>query len=432
MIEFSTEMGQLRKHINFVRNGLGAAKTDLTVQILRFNVTGNKAVIFAANREMFCRTDMKITRHEGDDVEDGSFSVLGAKIERLISQVETEQVSFKADNENLEINAGFLTVNFELYDGATLKTIEQGVQSHLDIEGLGVSRSALEEALTCARSCTTTNSIRPDVTHAELRAGRMLSSDGRKIMIYSHDAFPKEMGLKVPATVLSSVATAVKNIDAENLSVAEGDSYYYIKGGLNTFTMGVRKVERTFPQVESQVANSSEPTDEISVDKNVLEAMLRGVALGLASDDVKVSLDTAGKGSEAYLEISATNGASRRSHERASCGRKSELDLSFPVSFKHLLDTLSVFKGDSVVDMLVMQKLNLMMVRDHTEAREVLTIIPFRTDKQIELEQKEKLAAAEAAKKAKEEETPKPHENIDAGDIADSAATADDLELDVA
>jgi len=400
-IKFNVEMSELRRKINFVRNGLGNSKTDLPVILMRFEVAGNKATIFTASKEMFCRTEMKITKEE--DSTEGSFTVLGSKMEKLISQVEVEQVAFKADGENIEAQAGFLTVNFELFDGASLNTVEQGVQDHLTGEGLVADRLALEEALACAKTCTVMNSIRPDVTHVELRGGRMLSSDGRKIMIYSHDGFPKELKLKCPATTVNSLLTAVKNIDSQSAQVFEGSSYFYVKANLNEYSLGVRKVERSFPAVESQILTQDPASDEISIDKNVLEAMLRGVSLGLSSEEVKVTLEAGGKAQESYLEASAVNSLGRRSHERASCGRQSEEKLQFPVSFKHLLDTLSVFKGDSVVDMMAYSKLNLLMVRDTTDLREVVTIIPFRTDAQIDKERQEAEALAEARKKASEE-----------------------------
>jgi len=401
-IKFSVEMTELRKKVNFVRNGLGVSKTDLPVLLMRFEIAGSKATLFTASKEMFCRCEMKITPDE--DSAEGSFTVLGAKMEKLISQVEVEMISFKADAENLETQAGFLTVNFELFDGASLNTVDQGVQDHITAEGLTVDRAALEEALACAKTCTVQSSIRPDVTHIELRDGRMLSSDGRKIMIYSHDGFPAEQKLKCPATNIGSLLIAVKNIDSQNAQIIEGKSYYYIKANLNEFTLGVRKVERSFPAVEQQITSSDAPTDEISIDKNVLEAMLRGVSLGLPSEEVKVTLEAGGTGQESYLEASAVNSLGRRSHERASCGRVADTKLQFPVSFKHLLDTLSVFKGDSVVDMMAYDKLNLLMVRDTTDLREVLTVIPFRTDAQIDKERQEAEALADARKKASEEE----------------------------
>lgn len=420
-IKFSVEMSELRKKINFVRNGLGSSKTDLPVMLMRFEIAGNKATIFAASKEMFCRTEMKITKEE--ESADGSFTVLGVKMEKLISQVEVEQVAFHADAENIEAQAGFLTVNFELFDGASLNTVEKGVQDHLKAEGLVADRAALEEGLACAKTCTVMNSIRPDVTHVELRDGRMLSSDGRKIMIYSHDGFPKKIALKCPAATINALLTAVKNIDSQSIQIVEGPSYFYAKANLNEYSLGVRKVERSFPAVEDQIVTQEKPSDEISIDKNVLEAMLRGVSLGLPSEEVKVTLEAGGKGNESYLEASAVNSIGRRSHERASCGRQSEKKLQFPVSFKHLLDTLSVFKGDSVVDMMAYDKLNLLMVRDTTDLREVVTVIPFRTDAQIDKERQEVEALAEARKKADEES--EAEEQKEGEDVAADAAGVD-------
>lgn len=406
MAKFAIEMTELKKHINFVRNGLGSSKTDLPVMLLRFEVKDNKVEVFASSKEMFCRTEMRLVK--GAPVETGNFTVLGSKIEKLISQVEAEQVGFVADQENLEVKAGFLTVNFELYDGSVLQTMDQSLAEHLTQQGVALPRAFFEEAMVCGKFCTTTNSIRPDVNHVEMRKGRLLSSDGRKVLIYQHGGFPEQVAFKVPASCITSVIGAIKNIDAESVQILDGKSYYFVKGSsapglVNEYTMGVRKVERSFPAVEDQILKVENAGDEISIDKHILENMLNGVSLGLPSEEVKVQLEVSGTGAEAVLEVSSVNAAGRKSHERANCGRKSTGKISFPLSYKHMLDTVGVFKGDSVVDMLVLNKKNLLLVRDTTEAREVLTIIPFRTEKAIQEEQKEKEAVADSKKPVKTE-----------------------------
>jgi len=156
------------------------------------------------------------------------------------------------------------------------------------------------------------------------------------------------------------------------------------------------------------------------------------VSLGLPSDEVKVTIEVGGKKQEQYMEVSARNSLGRRSHERASCGRKAAELLSFPLSFKHLLDTLGVFKGDSVVDMMVMEQKSLLMVRDTTEAREVLTVIPFRTDRQIEDEKAEvedKKKVADEAKKVADEA--KKVADEEAGELVGAAVESSKEDIDL-
>jgi len=423
MTSLTVELSELRKKVNFVRHALGASKTDLSVLLIRLNVVGNKATLFAASKELFAFSTMKVARAEGE--KDGSFAVAGAKLEQLTARTEAEKVNLTWDNEGLEAQAGFLTVNFELYDEAQLRTTENQLQPIFGDPGISVSRDAIEEALVCAKSCTTSNAVRPDVSHAELRNGRMLSSDGRKILVYTHDAFNDKLTLKVPSSILSNAISSIKNVDTPNLELNEGEAYYVLKANRGEYVLGIRKTERTFPQVEDQVANAKAPTDMVAIDKAVLEAMLRGVAMGLPSDEVKVTLQIAGSGREAYLECSAYNQLGRRSFERASIGRNKDKkeELNLPISFKHMLDTLSVFKGDSIVDLLVMDKMQMLMVKDKTEAREVMTIIPFRTDQQIEREKKEAEQIAEARKKTAAEEA---EENSGTEMAADAIGDLDD------
>lgn len=428
-VKFTADLAGLKRAVNFVRNGLGSSKTDLPVMLVRCNVTGGKLTMFAANKEMFARTELRITREDDEEPADGSFAVLGAKLVNLINATETERVSFDADPENLKVNAGFLTVNLVLYDGASLKQAENAVSEHLMKDGEIVDRSSFEEALSCAKACTTINSIRPDVTHVELRKGKVLSSDGRKIMIYTpqSEAFGKA-AFKCPAGTLNSLVSAIKNVEAEKVQVTTGGTYYYVRTGLNEFSLGVRKTERDFPDVEAQLTHNLKPEDEISVDKNVLTNMLNGVSLGLDTDEVKVQIDADGTKPEGYLEISAKNSLGRRSFERTSCGRTGTVPTSFPVSYRHLLDTLSVFKGDSVVDFLVVKARNLLIVHDKTPQRVVTTVIPFRTDAQVEQEKKEAAAAEEARKKASEVTTKT--DSTEEGTAALAEAVEQDIDLE--
>jgi len=393
-LQFSAETAVLRRHVAFLKNGLGASKTDIPVMIFRCDLNGPRMTMFASNKEMFTRTEVKVENPTGAS---GVFSLMGMKLDKLLTQIEAETVSFDVDDENCQIQAAFLTINFETYDGSTLGTIEKGLFEHLSLEGISMPKASFEEALECARACTTTSSIRPDVTHVEFRGGQCLSSDGRKIMIYSNTNFDKDVTFKVPATSLADVLSSVKALVSENVAIAETASHYFIKSEKSKYTLGIRKTERSFPAVEAQLAMTEDPSDVVSIDKTALTAMLRGVALALPSEEVKVLVECGGEDREAYCEISGTNSLGRRSHERASAGRTATGPLVFPISFQHIIQTLGVFKGDSVVDMNVYVTKNLLMVIDSTDTRVVKTIIPFRTDAQIEKDRQDQ-AAAEAAK----------------------------------
>jgi len=425
--QFTADLAGFKQKVSFVKNGLGSNKTDLAASLIRFNLTGSKLVMFTADKEMFCRASLNVNRV--GDGPDGTFAVIGQRLSNLLATVESETLSLQFDEEALQITAGFLTVNLTLYDGMALRQAEANLSAYYNENGVITEREFLEEALACARSCSTTSSIRPDVTHVELRGKKMLSSDGRKILMYDYSGFDANLKLKVPAGLLASAIGAVRLITHEKVLVQEESSYYVIKGGLNEFALGIRKVEREFPAVETQMGKSLTPSDEISVDKHVLESALKGVALGLDNDEVRVMIEADGSGKEAYVEISAKNGLGRRSYERASCGRNGKAPTSFPVSYKHVTDTLSVFKGDSVVDLVICAPMNMLLVKDVTNKRSVTTIIPFRTDSQIEKEKQEAAAAEEARKKDKAESGGAPADDNDAAAGAVDLQETEDVEL---
>lgn len=400
-LTFLVEMAEMRKAVNFTRNALGNSKTDLGVMLIRVSGDGQFLRLFATDKEIYAVSAIK-TVGPGST---GSFAVMGNKLEKLVSQVDAENVIFNVDKENCEVKAGFLTVNFEVYDDSQLAVVQKGLGAEAPDgeEALAVLKGALEEALVCAKSCTTANSIRPDVNHAEFREGRLLSSDGRKIMVYVHNAVPVGMHFKVPAVALNGIIGCVKNAETESLLYKEGKSYFHLKFGTGGWSCGVRKIERTFPRVEEMILQTEAPDDEITIDKLMLESMVKGVALGLSSDEVKVNMTVAGVGTESTLQVSAVNQVGRKSYESSSCGRKGNTNITFPVSYKHLVDTLGVFKGDSIVDMQMLNKRSILLVRDTTDQRQVLTVIPFRTAQVEEAEKKEE----EAAKKAEEKKDEK-------------------------
>lgn len=420
-IVFTADVGDLKKKVAYVRNGLSSNRADSQAQMIRLDVQGTKLVMFAAGKEMFARCELQVKRPENPV--NGSFTMMGGRLEKVMAQAVSELIHFKADDAGVEIKTGNLTVNFELFDGAGLKTIEHGVAEHLTNDGLAVSKTILEEALICCKSCIASNSIKQEQNHVELRKGKMFSSDSRRFMIYDYKGFPQEMSLKVPASTLDKVVGGVKAIDAEKIAIIEADTYYFLKANRNEFTMGIRKTEREFPDMETLIRNQPVETDKVEMDKKALEVALRGVALALAEDDERVTIDLNGTGGDGYLEVSALNRNGRRSSERSSAGRKATVPVGFPISYKHLLDTLAVFKGDQAcVDMLIIKERNFLMIIDKSVAleREVLTIIPFRTEAAIEAERKEAEAIAEARKKADAQEA-------EAGvDLLAAAASASD------
>lgn len=397
MTTFSVETELLKGRVAFAKNALGSSKTDPAVTSFLMTLKAGILTVFAANKEMFAQTELRV---EGADDADQVFCVNGPKLTSLLTYAESERMTFSISEDSVDAQAASLRVNLPLVDSAVLRQISDGHSEWKDTATKPIDRASLVEALTCGKSCTTANSVRPDVTHVEIRDGRLLSSDGRKILVYAHDGFNEEIKFKCPASILTSALNCCKNITAEAVEIGEGAAWYYIKGQIKAFVVGIRKVERDFPAVEGQIEAASTPADDISIDKNVLEAAVRGVSTGIDNDDVRITLKASGAETEATLTVTAKNSLGKTSEESASAGRTAKEDIAFPISYKHLLDTLGVFKGDSVVDMSVMSDRNVLLVQDNLPTRQVMTLIPFRTDEQIEREAEEARQAEEARKKA--------------------------------
>lgn len=399
MTSIIVDAAEFKRHVQIVRHGTGASKSDLQVQLIRASVVGNRMTLFAADKEKFIRSSLTVTNESEEPI---SFALMANKLVDLTGQVESERITLTVTEDSLEVSAGFLTVSLVLFDGASLKQVEDGTAESLKLEGIAIDRAHLIEGLESAKSCIAVNSLRPETGHAELRGGRLLSSDGRKILIFSHDSFDEKVSLKVPAGILNQVTSSMKNMTNEKVKIAEGESYQYIIAGMNQHCIGLRKTERSFPAIEGQIASSEGAQDEVSIDQSVLSTMIKGVAIGIDTDDVRVTVIVDGESQSASLQVVALNSLGKKSHERAICGRMGEGEIKVPVSFKHLLDTLVVFKGDSVVDIYIMDQKKLLMIKDRTDTREVTTLIPFRTDEAIEAEKVEADKLKEARKQTED------------------------------
>lgn len=409
---FVVEMEDLKRHVGFQKQAV--TKMDLGTSLVRFELKSGSAELFSSDREIALWSELKFLGElEGPT---RSFAIQSSKLEKLVSQVEAETAAFIVDDEGVEIQVGLLTVSLEILDASVLGAIKKGVEKDLRGEGKPLTKELLEEALVCAKACSTDQAVKPDITHVELRAGRVLFSDGRKIMMYEAP-FDPTASLKVPSTSLAATAQALKQTTAEQVVLGESEAFYFLRStgkklGRVQFTVGVRKTEKSFPKIESQLESlgNGSYSDKIAVDKFAFESMVRGVSVGLKDDEVRVDVTISGEGTTATMEVAALNSINRKSFERASCGRQANSNLAFPISFKHLLDTLSVFKGDSVVDLGVAFDKNLLVILDVTPTRKVTTVIPFRTKAAVEEEKRAADEKKKACAKTKKADSVEPEE----------------------
>jgi hypothetical protein len=357
---------ELRKRVGFVKHATGSSKTDLATLLVRFSLEEKKLTLACENKELVAQVIMPVdwVPEEGEPAV--AFGILAGKLDNFTNIAAAEKIAISWDSESSELKAGFLTVSLEHYDSLGIRNAVNAVASQINGEGEPIDRALLEEALSTAKLCTTTSSVRPDVNHVEMRQGALLASDGRKIMIYRHPGFPENAELKVPAGVLTDTTSAVKNMTAETLALTETPSHYVLLGDNGRQMLAIRA------------------------------------------------------GQNAQLEISTTNALGRRSHEHTQCGRVTNGEISWPVSFKHLIDCTQALKNaDDVITMQVMQDRSFLIFAEDSKERTIRTFVPFRTDQAIEQER------AEAAKLAKD----KPKEAV-ATEGAPTRDTDEDIDIE--
>jgi hypothetical protein len=395
-LKFSVDLNDLRKATRFASNALGS-KGDFASQMFLFGVESQEVTIFSANQELFALARIPATGVSG--LEEGhTFEVLGEKIGSLTRISGAEKIAFAVDSESAEIHAGYLKLNLPAdYGLKALMQILEGAQASKPKKSGQMPTSMLLEALECAKACTgmalTTMS---KVNHTEFRDGRFLASDGSKVMIYEPTDAPKDVTVRIANTILGHVASAVKAMDAETVTLAEAESYYYIYCG-SKYCLGVRTLEKPFNHCEKTIFDMRDggSDDDIVIDLGLLQNMIQEVSIGLDANQVKVDFIVSGADNTAEVTIRSENRQHRESVNHGRCGRQGTEEICLPISFVHLLNTLSVYEGDQNVDIAILQsKHSTIMIKDKTPTRVVYTTIPLRTPRMGEAERAELAAKA--------------------------------------
>jgi DNA polymerase III sliding clamp (beta) subunit (PCNA family) len=403
-LNFTLALDELRQATNFVRHGLGGvAEEHLGARLFLFDLRGQGTskqpspllTIFASNGELLARASVPVQRGP-TCTEDGSFAVLAKTFLELISSgIGSEWVTFSVDDQNVKIRArgfrGGLRVNFATYavdfDARAIALRDAAAPPPAGVSTAGTSwrKGVLVAALTHAKTWgAVCDASRLDVNHTEYRNGRFISSDGKRILIYSPiGATKQDVGLKVPNTLLHRVIGALQDIPGDEVTVAEPSAigrYYYISAG-DRFMLRFRDIGKSFPDVEENYLSypKSDADDVVRVERKYFENMVKAVSLGVDPDKEKsgsVFLYVAGTGAKASLTVVSENELDRVSFERVICGRKALDAISLKVKFKHLLDTLAVCK-DQTIDIFIVRKKGVLLVRDSLPEREVLAVISF-------------------------------------------------------
>lgn len=208
-MKVSVDMQILKRAVSEIKPAMGQAKNDLTVLLTFFEVKDNRVHLFVTDKEMFACTHFEALTSEGE----GNFSMLSAKLLKLVSEVDIETLSFDVDVENICVEAGYLTVNFDNFDSKMMNLRDQ-LLSDCTTQSEDVERLAFLNALMCNKTCIPQNDLRPDMGHVEIRGGRILSSDGSKVMVTECESlFSDTFSLKIPSTSVVGVVEVLKAAD---------------------------------------------------------------------------------------------------------------------------------------------------------------------------------------------------------------------------
>lgn len=371
------ETEQLAEAIAFAKAGLGGDKSQLADQLFRFDVRDGQVQVTASDGNVVTSALFLATV-----TEPGVFAVIGKKVAALVQQARTAiayQVDVDLEDARFVVTRQDNTVaelHFERLDPDLLQfaisAVEKAQQIPVGPAETELPREVLIEALETAASSTTRNSGNVLLDHVELRNGAVFASDGRRVSSIKSGNFHSSAKFKIPVPILGRVLNAVKSLPKKAGLFSRASENHFILS-TNTRVLAIRRVQLDFPQVEALFTLTNVQRAVVRRIE-VLEA-LKDVALGLplGKTEIQVVLD------EAELEVSAENSVGRRSKRSILLEEKFPGEpVAFSIAIEHLTSSLGVMKGDKVqlgVD--VAQERSVLV--DATAAREVLTVMPWRT-----------------------------------------------------
>jgi hypothetical protein len=387
-VEFSVDSDVFKSHIDFVKSGLGVSDTNIANLLVLMRLEGTTLHFFTSNNDMFCITSTEVSL-KGSCEGVKNFSILGSKLTSLVQVTDTESITFTVEEGVVGIKVGLFQISLIQLDSKVISSLLDMYIRYEDCSDyFEVDSSILRESVLCASSCTTVKSVRSELMHVQLRRGKVISTDGRRVMIYdAPNAFPKDKGFKIPSSCITQSVICMKHIPSSIIKVSEESSHFVFSGNNVGFIFGVRKVDSDIPDIENQVCNVEvSPEDEISIDAASLDNAVKSTSIGIDTDSEVIRFEVHGEDRKAYIEISALNSLQKRSYKKASVSRGGSKSISFPISYKHLLETLKTSTKGGIIDIEVRTPGNYLVVKDETDVRIVYTLIPFRTSNELQEE----------------------------------------------
>lgn len=373
-LKFTAEAGPLRDLVDFVKSGLGTGK-DLARQVVRFDLEGTQLGLVAADGDIYAWGGTVVDAPAGQA---GSFAVMGRRLIGLVTQLSPDRFEFEVDDENVRVSAGTAVVNFERYAPDLL---EHTAAAQNEIRGIAprppadeIPRSVLAEALSIAATAAARSTGKIELSHVELRERRLLASDGRRICVVESGHFPEDGVLKIPVSAIDRTAAALKALDkGAGATPYEGAGFYYLAA--TNRVLAFRKTANEFPQVEKQLA-ADYGVDALVVNRDALQAAMRDVELGLASDRAEIGFKTEGAGGA----LTAQNSLGRESRIPFEiAGREGDNGgpIEFPISLDHLRSAVGSMSAEAVrLEAIPAHKM--VRLTDSGDARTVIAMLPFR------------------------------------------------------
>jgi hypothetical protein len=380
-MKFTAEMSALSNGVRFARTALASpGSRDFSSKLFRFEVAEESLSILAANTKIACLAKLPLLKRDARIQEPIVFGANGHKFAGLLDNVSSEIAVLTVDDQNVKVEVGSATVNFARCNPVNLARVHAELVREASGQGPLVSTSALADALYVTKSCSATFPVQPDRCHSELRNGQFVATDGSRVIVITCSHGFGSAALKVGHAEHTAVLNALAHVLGRDIRVIAGASQTYFSTPPNDFVIGFRTIERSFPPLEKQIL-ALNARDEFSIDKDALLGSCRIVPFGLPDGEVRIdlALETLGPGKsglEAILHVEGTNEIGRISREDSPCGRKAREPITLAVSFEHMLATLAVFVGDSVVDLKVTDVG--LVILDRSPSREVVTVIPYR------------------------------------------------------
>lgn len=330
---------------------------------------GGKAFLKADNRFLFCEARMDV-----EDCVEGKMTIPGSQLKELAKSVDDGPIQFEMlGDDTVLITAGQAKLVFSSLPPEDFIVPEDNLAGFTSST---YSVAYLTEALKYMKVFIGQDKDRLQYMVAELRNGHWMASDGVKIGMLERPGF--EGNVIIQTKALNSVLAYLKYSTCDAVAVTSTDKFCWFNDGVNK--VAFRRDDRSFSEEIEKVLGAVEPTEHLSVNRDVLEKVVSRLKIALEGGNTRMEFSITGD-EEGTMRVKTVNGRGKESEESLAVRRTlvGSEKFDFALDWRPLLETLqSDLFSEGMMDMYYIHSKSVVKLVQEREGVEAVSLIALR------------------------------------------------------